>query len=141
MLEDTQEQLPIVVSIKGLFEPNDKSALFLIEKLQAWLNFRALTNNWFVNENSIVSVKLEVMPEPIFDSHVKSLSGPWNSFTINNDDAIALNQGLQFHCCLKLNNEDVKKMMGDGKIVEPLMQLKLTACINYLIKKTDLTPL
>ncbi len=126
--------LPITLTTKGLFEANDKSSGFLISKLEAWLNFKALSANWYANEAMIVKMAFTVLPEAHFmDLQVDSKDN-WIPITTASLTAVYRHDltAKQFTCFIMLSNEELNQAMKDGSKVEGNFQTKLAEAANTL---------
>ena len=136
LANNSSETLPIEISTNGIFDKNDQRAAFLIEKLQAWINFQALASNWYADESYIINIKLTLVAEKQFLNLPQYNSDGW--IKINAEGLTALLKcglsELEFESIVAISNSDLKEMMDDGSIVEPQFQsLIMTAC-NYLTK-------
>ncbi|GAB2993482.1 hypothetical protein [Psychrosphaera aestuarii] len=136
LANNSKEALPIEISTNGIFDKNDQRASFLIEKLQAWINFQALASNWYADESYIINIKLTLVAEKQFLNLPQYNSDGW--IKINAEGLTALLKcglsELEFESIVAVSNSDLKEMMDDGSIVEPQFQsLIMTAC-NYLTK-------
>ncbi len=143
LFKETDADLPITVTSKGMFESNDENAVFLMEKLQGWINFQALAANWYSDENNIVTIKITLMPEKAYLRCDEQSSDLWRPIQTSGLSALLMaNENLNTHCCIvAIGNADLKEMMDDGKKVEPNLQALLVSACNYLTKSNGLKSL
>jgi hypothetical protein len=126
--------LPITLTTKGLFEANDKNSQFLISKLEAWLNFKALGANWYGDESLVVNMNFTILPEHQFlDLQVDSDKN-WIPINLPGLTAIYNHEMSKqsFICMIMFSNDELNVAMKDSAQVENTFQLKLAACANVL---------
>jgi hypothetical protein len=126
--------LPITLTTEGLFEAGDKSSQFLISKLEAWLNFKALGANWYSDESLVVNMNFTILPENQFMDLQVDTDKNWIPINLPNLTAIYNHDmnNYQFSCMVMLSNNELEAAMKDGAQVESTFQLKLAACANVL---------
>lgn len=128
------EALPIRFSIDGLFEAGDANAEFLVTKLEAWLNYRALCANWYADESLVVTISIELLPERLFLAKEVDQSQAWQS----NENPTALylhdQQQRHFECYLMLSNQQIDQAMQAPAKLEHTLQLRLAAIVNLFAK-------
>lgn len=126
--------LPITVNVKSLFDTSDHKTAAMLERVNAWINFKALGANWFCDESKITTIEITLFPESHYlkipeladPNWSKVLNGGFTGVQKNNTDA------LSFICIAAIANADIKEMMDNGQLVEQnLQQLCRTIC-NYL---------
>ena len=138
-----QDDLPIKVSSKGLFEQDDKSSSFLIHKLEAWLNFQALLANWYQDESQITHFSFQVLPESQFYQHQLDQELIWKSFELPGVTGVYHHDEEQssFESYLMLSNSELDDMMKHPANVEARLKQKLRATINVQAVIYQLQPI
>jgi len=138
-----EESLPIVVKTSALFDANDDKSSFLIEKLQAWINFVALSAQWFADESKVINIHLTLMPEKPYLALPQQSSDGW--IKIKEAGLSGLKKcetgNTYFEAIIAINNQDLKEMMEDGTTVEPQLQSLLLSACNYLTAHLSLQKL
>jgi hypothetical protein len=132
-----ETELPITFEVLGLFEKNDKKSEFLIDKLQAWSNFKTLSNNWYADESNIPHVSITVLPETNFNDKQLDSDREWH---INNDNTLMFvyrfdHQTLTCESFIRLDNENIKHVMEQPSQLEPLLQSAITSVLNVIAKE------
>jgi hypothetical protein len=138
-----ETDLPITLNIKGLFEANDKSSAFLISKLEAWLNFKALGANWYGDETLVVNIDFTILPESQFMDLQLDTADNWIPINLPGLTAV-YNHDMSkqhFSCMVMFSNDELSEAMKDGSKVESTFQLKLAAAANVLATYYDLPAL
>ena len=125
--------LPITVTSKGLFEAGDKSSEFLMTKLEAWLNFKALQANWYGDEDLVLTINVSIMPEKLFLDNQVDRSLKWQSLSSNTTTALFNhNESItSFTCFLMLSNDELNETMAKPQKVEDMLQNKLATVANH----------
>jgi hypothetical protein len=132
---------PLSVTTKYLFDSNDPSSNSLLTRIEAWLNFNALKQNWFGDESLIVQMDFTFMPESKFldqdvDDQWQTIQLPGVVAVYHHDKA-----STQFTCYIMLNNDDLKFLMDNPKDVETEFRTKLTKAANKLGSKYHFSPI
>jgi hypothetical protein len=129
-----ETDLPITLSIKGLFEAGDKSSAFLISKLEAWLNFKALGANWYSDETLVVNIDFTILPESQFMDLQLDTADNWIPINLPGLTAVYRHDMTKqhFNCMVMLSNDELSEAMKDGSKVENTFQLKLGTAANVL---------
>lgn len=129
-----QSDLPITLTTKGLFEAGDKNSQFLISKLEAWLNFKALGANWYGDESLVVNIDFTVLPESQFMDLQLDTEQSWVPINLPNLTAVYHHDMSKHHftCMVMFSNDELSAAMKDGSQVENTFQVKLAACANVL---------
>lgn len=128
-----EQDLPITVTSQGLFEAGDKSSEFLMTKLEAWLNFKALQANWYGDENLVVSIHITIMPEKVFLDNQVDKSLKWQSLSNINTTALFNHDepSKTFRSFLMLSNDELNEAMANPAKVETMLQKKLATTVNH----------
>lgn len=128
-----EQDLPITVTSQGLFEAGDKSSEFLMTKLEAWLNFKALQANWYGDESLVVSMNIVIMPEKVFLDNKVDKSLKWQTFSSNTTTALFNHdpENFRFKSFLMLSNDELNDAMSNPKKVEDMLQKKLGTVANH----------
>ncbi|MDA8621700.1 hypothetical protein N9L48_03540 [Psychrosphaera sp.] len=138
-----EESLPIVVKTSALFDKNDDKSSFLLEKLQAWINFVALSAQWFADESKVINIHITLMPEKPFLALPQQNSDSW--IKISEAGLTGLKKcatgDSYFEAIIAINNQDLKEMMENGTIVEPQLQSLLMVACNHLTAHLSLQKL
>ena len=127
------DALPIQVTSIGLFEPNDKASAFLIQKLEAWLNFQALAAEWFSDESHIVKFKFQIMPETEFYQHQLPQELNWQTLSLPTVTGVFHHNTntMHFDTYLMLSNSEINEMMDAPSKVEEKLQTLLKTTMNW----------
>ena len=130
-----EDELPITVTSKGLFEASDKSSQYLFTKLEGWINFQGLRANWYADENLVVKMNIVILPEDLFLDNEVDRSKTWQ--TISNKDFTAIYHHDEFNTSfdsfIMLSNDEIEYAMNHGKEVESIFQNKLKTLVNSLV--------
>lgn len=126
--------LPIKVDSKGLFEAGDKSSKFLMTKLEAWLNFKALSANWYADESLVISMSLTLLPEVQFLNQQVDNDKQWLSISEKSVTAIYTHykDNHSFESYIMFSNEELNKAMENPRNVENMLQIKLASAANKM---------
>lgn len=125
------EALPITFTTQGLFESGDSKSEFLIEKLEAWLNYRGLCANWYADEAMVISMAICLLPEKLFLSHQVDQSKSWSTLSMPTALYHHDEQQRHFQCYLMLSNAEIDDAMKAPQMLEQTLQVKLAAVANH----------
>lgn len=133
------KDIPLTVTSRHIFEAGDRSAASLFSKVEAWLNFQALRNNWFGDESKILEVNFVFLPERQFLA--QSVSDNWNCMQQATLTAVygTTTGELEYDCYIMLANDELKYLMEHPSELEPTLCKKLSAVANEIAKPLYLT--
>ncbi|QBG36922.1 hypothetical protein [Litorilituus sediminis] len=138
------EQLPIRLKANDELRAQFAKIHSQVNKLEAQLNFHALTANWFGDEEAILSIELFIESAISFNDKVQVLQSESSSaITFLSDDVFYLtvldSEPLQYY--VALTDKEAGLMQEKPPLVAGLLQMKLTKVLNEIAAKHALTPI
>ena len=131
---DNDMGLPIKVHVNALFDTSDPKTAAMLERVNAWINFKALGAQWYKDESYVTSIDITLYPESHYLTLPELKDTNWSAVFNAGFSGLQKNtsNSLEHICIAAIANADIKEMMENGKLVEQnLQQLTLTIC-NYL---------
>lgn len=138
------EQLPIRLKANDELRAQFAKIHSQVNKLEAQLNFHALTANWFGDEEAILSIELFIESALSFNDKVQALQSESSpAITYLSDDVFYLpaldSEPLQYY--VALTDKEAGLMQEKPPLVAGLLQMKLTKVLNEIAAKHALTPI
>lgn len=138
------EQLPIRLKANDELRAQFAKIHSQVNKLEAQLNFHALTANWFGDEEAILSIELFIESALSFNDKAQALQSESSSaITFLSDDVFYLtaldSEPLQYY--VALTDKEAGLMQEKPPLVAGLLQMKLTKVLNEIAAKHALTPI
>lgn len=136
------EQLPITLKANDELRAQFAKIHSQVNKLEAQLNFHALTANWFGDEESIVFIELFIESNSTFKAKSEALEQQGQAaVTFLSDDVFYLtrltSEPLQYY--IALTEKETELMLAKPKLVASLLQVKLTKVLNEIATKLSLS--
>lgn len=134
------EDLPVRVNIEYLFESIDPKSRYLIDKLNAWINFQTLAANWFADESRIIDLQITLLPENHFLDLELDNQQNWQTANLANQfvfsiDSVSLKSSV--YGCLK--QDTIKQLMEEPQSVEGYFQDVIKSAVNLIAADFKLT--
>lgn len=134
------EDLPVRVNIEYLFESNDPKSRYLIDKLNAWINFQTLAANWFADESRIIDLQITLLPENHFLDLELDNQQNWQTANLANQFVFSIDSVLlksSVYGCLK--QDKIKQLMEEPQSVEGYFQGVIKSAVNLIAADFKLT--
>lgn len=138
------EQLPITINLHAELIARFSKIQSVCNKLEAQFNFQTMTENWYGDEENVLTIELLLeTPDSLLQHQTDFSDSISRDIEIKSfsDDVFCLIDGtnLQLHCYIAMTHSELDLLDSQSKLLTGLVQAKLLKVLNLIAERQSLS--